>query len=116
MQRDVVERAMAGDRDAFSELRRGSIDRLYTIAQLILRDGDRAQNATQEAYIAARRPAGPGQVRRVTSTASPPTATKPTPMALTLMRSEVALARSRNDRSRIEFTGHSVLPEKARPR
>jgi len=53
MQRDLVERAMAGDRDAFTELQRGSIDKLYAIARLILRDSDRAQDATQEAYIAA---------------------------------------------------------------
>jgi RNA polymerase sigma factor (sigma-70 family) len=53
MQRDLVERAMAGDRDAFTELQRGSIDRLYVIARLILGDGDRAEDATQEAMIAA---------------------------------------------------------------
>ena len=53
MQRELVERAMAGDRDAFTELQRGSIDKLYAIARLILRDSDRAQDATQEAYIAA---------------------------------------------------------------
>ena len=53
MQRDLVERAMAGDRDAFTELGRGQIDRLYAIARLILRDGDRAHDATQEALIGA---------------------------------------------------------------
>jgi RNA polymerase sigma-70 factor (ECF subfamily) len=53
MQRDLVERAMGGDRDAFTELQRGTIDRLYAIARLILRDSDRAQDATQEAYITA---------------------------------------------------------------
>jgi RNA polymerase sigma-70 factor (ECF subfamily) len=53
MQRDLVERAMVGDRDAFAELQRGSIDKLYAIARLILGDGDRAQDATQEALIAA---------------------------------------------------------------
>ena len=53
MQRDLVERAMAGDRDAFTELGRGQIDRLYAIARLILRDGDRAHDATQEALISA---------------------------------------------------------------
>ena len=59
MQRELVERAMGGDRDAFSELQRGSIDKLYAIARLILRDSDRAQDATQEAYISAwRRLAG----------------------------------------------------------
>lgn len=58
MQRELVERAMAGDRDAFTELQRGTIDKLYAIARLILRDGDRAQDATQEAYIAAWRRLG----------------------------------------------------------
>jgi RNA polymerase sigma-70 factor (ECF subfamily) len=53
MKRDLVERAMAGDRDAFTELQRATIDKLYAIARLILRDSDRAQDATQEAYIAA---------------------------------------------------------------
>ena len=49
MQRDLVERAMAGDRGAFTELQRATIDKLYAIARLILRDSDRAQDATQEA-------------------------------------------------------------------
>ena len=53
MHRELVERAMAGDREAFSELQRGSIDKLYAIARLILRDSDRAQDATQEAYVSA---------------------------------------------------------------
>ena len=53
MQRELVERAMAGDRDAFTELGRGQIDRLYAIARLILRDSDRAHDATQEALISA---------------------------------------------------------------
>jgi RNA polymerase sigma-70 factor (ECF subfamily) len=53
MQRDLVERAMGGDRDAFTELQRGSIDRLYSIARLILGDSDDAEDATQEALIAA---------------------------------------------------------------
>ena len=41
MQRDLVERAMAGDHDAFSELARVSIGRLYVVARLILRDDKR---------------------------------------------------------------------------
>ena len=53
MQRDLVERAMAGDHDAFSELARISIGRLYVIARLILRDDARAEDATQEALLAA---------------------------------------------------------------
>lgn len=53
MQRNLVTSAMAGDRDAFAELQREAIDRLYTIARLILRDSDKAEDATQEAFIAA---------------------------------------------------------------
>ena len=53
MDRILVERAMAGDRDAFNELARLSIARLYGIAQLILRDPDRAWDATQEALVAS---------------------------------------------------------------
>jgi RNA polymerase sigma-70 factor (ECF subfamily) len=44
---------MAGDHDAFGELTRRSIAKLYVIARLILRDNERAQDATQEALVAA---------------------------------------------------------------
>jgi RNA polymerase sigma-70 factor (ECF subfamily) len=44
---------MAGDREAFTELTRQSIGKLYAIARLILRDEQRAEDATQEALIAA---------------------------------------------------------------
>ena len=53
MRRELVERAMAGDHDAFSELARVSIGRLYAAARLILRDSHRAEDATQEALVAA---------------------------------------------------------------
>ena len=53
MQRDLVERAMAGDHDAFSELARVAIGRLYVIARLILRDDAKADDATQEALLSA---------------------------------------------------------------
>ena len=53
MQRDLVERAMAGDHDAFSALARASIGRLFSAARLILRDDGRAEDATQEALVAA---------------------------------------------------------------
>jgi RNA polymerase sigma-70 factor (ECF subfamily) len=53
MHRELVERAMAGDHDAFSELARVSIARLYAAARLILRDAIRAEDATQEALVAA---------------------------------------------------------------
>jgi RNA polymerase sigma-70 factor, ECF subfamily len=53
MRHETVERAMAGDHDAFSELARASADRLYAVATLILRDRDRAQDAVQEALVSA---------------------------------------------------------------
>jgi RNA polymerase sigma-70 factor (ECF subfamily) len=53
MHRDLVVRAMAGDHDAFSELTRRSVDKLYAIARLIVRDDDQAEDATQEALVAA---------------------------------------------------------------
>lgn len=53
MQRDLVERARSGDHDAFSVLARASIARMYSIATLILRDRDRAQDAVQDALVAA---------------------------------------------------------------
>ena len=53
MDRDLVEGAIAGDREAYTELVRQSIDRSYALAGLILRDPDRARDATQEAYVTA---------------------------------------------------------------
>jgi RNA polymerase sigma-70 factor (ECF subfamily) len=53
MQRDLVERAMNGDHTAFTELARGSADRLLVIARLILHDEPAAEDATQEALVAA---------------------------------------------------------------
>ena len=53
MQRELVERAIGGDRDAFSDLVSASLSRQYAIATLILRDGNRAQDAVQEALVSA---------------------------------------------------------------
>jgi len=53
MRRDLVERAMAGDHDAFSEVARVSIGQLYSVARLILRDDGQAEDAIQEALVAA---------------------------------------------------------------
>ena len=58
MQRELVERAIRGDYDAFAELVRASAARQYAIATLIVRDGDRAQDAVQEALVAAWRGMG----------------------------------------------------------
>jgi RNA polymerase sigma-70 factor (ECF subfamily) len=53
MQRDLVERAKSGDHDAFSELARVAVARLLVIARLILHDEAAAEDATQEALVAA---------------------------------------------------------------
>ena len=44
-------RARAGDRDAFDIVAASVVDRLYTIARLILRDADLAEDAVQEALV-----------------------------------------------------------------
>jgi RNA polymerase sigma-70 factor, ECF subfamily len=49
----LVERAMRGDHDAFAALIGAATNRLYAMACLILRDTDRAEDATQEAIVRA---------------------------------------------------------------
>ena len=44
---------MAGEHDAFSELVRAVLGQLFVTARLILRDSDLAQDAVQEALVAA---------------------------------------------------------------
>ena len=58
MRRELVERATAGDHEAFSELARVGIRGLYAAARLILRDQVAAEDATQEALVAAWRDIG----------------------------------------------------------
>jgi RNA polymerase sigma-70 factor (ECF subfamily) len=53
MDRELVRRAMAGDREAFDALASASIGRLYAVATLILRDPERAADATQDALVSA---------------------------------------------------------------
>jgi RNA polymerase sigma-70 factor (ECF subfamily) len=53
MDRDLVVRAQAGDHDAFTVLARSCVGRLYAVARLILRDPERAKDATQDALVAA---------------------------------------------------------------
>jgi RNA polymerase sigma-70 factor (ECF subfamily) len=53
MQRDLAARARQGDHEAFSTLAASSLGRLYAVATLILRDRDRAEDATQEALVQA---------------------------------------------------------------
>lgn len=48
-----VTRAMAGDHDAFAALANANVDRLYALARVIIRDADRAEDATQEALVRA---------------------------------------------------------------
>jgi len=53
MDRDLVVRARAGDRDAFSQLATASIGRLNAVARLIVRDEGRAEDAVQDALVDA---------------------------------------------------------------
>jgi RNA polymerase sigma-70 factor (ECF subfamily) len=53
MDRDLVEAAQRGDQAAFVDLVRSSGDRLFAIAQRILRDVDRAEDALQDALVIA---------------------------------------------------------------
>jgi RNA polymerase sigma-70 factor (ECF subfamily) len=53
MQRELVERAKAGDHDAFTVLARRAYPRLRGTANLILRDPERAQDAVQDALTLA---------------------------------------------------------------
>ena len=51
--RDVVERAMRGDREAFGVLVVHTSDRMYAIATRILRDAELAEDALQSALLTA---------------------------------------------------------------
>ena len=51
--RDVVERAMRGDREAFGALVVHTSDRMYAIATRILRDAELAEDALQSALLTA---------------------------------------------------------------
>ena len=53
MDRDLVERAQAGDQSAFMALVHTRGDRFFAIAQRILRDVDRAEDALQDALVIA---------------------------------------------------------------
>ena len=53
MQRNLVISASAGDHAAFSQLATAAIDGLHRLAQLILRDNDLANDAVQDALVAA---------------------------------------------------------------
>jgi len=53
MDLDLVEAARRGNREAYADLIRSRGDRLYAIAQRILRDADRAEDALQEALVIA---------------------------------------------------------------
>lgn len=53
MDRDLVEQAQRGDREAFAILARAHGDRLMAIAQRILRDVGRAEDAVQQTLVIA---------------------------------------------------------------
>lgn len=54
----LVERARAGDREAFEELVRRHADQLYAVVLRFSADADTAQEATQEAFLRAWRSIG----------------------------------------------------------
>jgi len=51
--RDLVERAQHGDREAYVDLIHARMDMLYVLAHRILRDVDRAEDALQDALVIA---------------------------------------------------------------
>ena len=53
MDRDLVEQAQRGDREAFGVLARTRADQLFAVAQRILRDVDRAEDSMQQALVIA---------------------------------------------------------------
>jgi RNA polymerase sigma-70 factor (ECF subfamily) len=53
MDRDLVEAARHGDREAYADLIRVRGDRLFALAQRILRDVHRTEDAVQEALVIA---------------------------------------------------------------
>ena len=53
VQRALVERARSGDLEAFTQLVEMAFPRLKGVAYLILRDADRAEDAVQDALVAA---------------------------------------------------------------
>jgi RNA polymerase sigma-70 factor, ECF subfamily len=53
VRRALVEAAQDGDHDAFEALAAGSVDRLFAIARLVLRDVPSAQDAVQETLVRA---------------------------------------------------------------
>ena len=53
MDRDLVSSAQRGDRSAFVDLMHPRVDGLFALAQRILRDVDRAEDALQDALVIA---------------------------------------------------------------
>jgi RNA polymerase sigma factor (sigma-70 family) len=49
--RELVVQAQRGDRDAFAVIAAATVDRLYAIARVSLRDADRAEDAVQETLV-----------------------------------------------------------------
>ena len=47
----TIRAARSGDRDAFDRIATAYVDRLHRVARLVLRDVDRADDATQEALV-----------------------------------------------------------------
>ena len=53
MDRDLIQRAQTGDREAYVDLISARLDKLYALSHRILRDVDRAEDALQDALVIA---------------------------------------------------------------
>ena len=53
MQEDLIDKAKRGDHEAFGVLATAAYDRLYRVAQRILHDADRSDDAVQECLVRA---------------------------------------------------------------
>jgi RNA polymerase sigma-70 factor, ECF subfamily len=53
MDRALVDAARSGDEEAFASIARGSADRLFAVAQRILRDAGLAEDAVQQTLVTA---------------------------------------------------------------
>src|SRR3990172_9354847 len=101
VQAELVDRARRGDREAFSVLAGGAVDRLYAIARLVLRDADLAEDAAQDALVRAWRDL--------------PTLRDPDRFDAWLYRLLVHACQDQLRRRRHERTEVAILPEHGTP-
>ena len=77
LDRDLVEQAQRGDREAFAILARTHGDRLMAIAQRILRDVGRAEDAVQQTLVIAWRELPASAIRTASTPGSSASSSMP---------------------------------------